>query len=271
MMLVELLAESLEWRLTFISARPAPTPLPRTTHPHKQSLGKAERARYENHEMIAYLNWTSPLTRKPIWSWSTRWWNKVGMWGKGDRLGSVSALHREIHHLAEHDALDEAGIGRGQQHHLRKDIRGDAIHWLDKRRRSGANTWMLWQSYNSLSMTLFLGLFEYEAHLLTTLPEPLPAPLGQLRGGQPRDFHRRLFEPDWPSDGGGEMVIYHPDDPTLVARVVPEAGTFACFLSETIPHEVLPTRQPRAAHCGLVPPISSAGRRIRSCPLIYEQ
>ena len=42
------------------------------------------------------------------------------------------ALHREIHQLAELDALDEAGIGRGQQHHLRKDIRGDAIHWLDR-------------------------------------------------------------------------------------------------------------------------------------------
>ena len=31
------------------------------------------------------------------------------------------------------------------------------------------------------------------------------------------------LNPDWPSDGGGEMVIYHPDAPTLeVARVVPE-------------------------------------------------
>jgi len=157
------------------------------------------------------------------------------------------ALHREIHHLAEHDALDEAGIGRGQQHHLRKDIRGDAIHWLD--RESDAQRRYLdamAELQQSLNQALFLGLFEYEAHFAH-----YPAGafyqrhLDSFRGRANRVISTvGYLNPDWPSDGGGEMVIYHPDDPTLeVARVVPEAGTFACFLSETIPHEVLPTRQ----------------------------
>ena len=164
------------------------------------------------------------------------------------------ALHREIHHLAEHDALDEAGIGRGQQHHLRKDIRGDAIHWLD--RESDAQRRYLdamAELQQSLNQALFLGLFEYEAHFAH-----YPAGafyqrhLDSFRGRANRVISTvGYLNPDWPSDGGGEMVIYHPDDPTLeVARVVPEAGTFACFLSETIPPEVLPPRQPRASIAG---------------------
>ena len=164
------------------------------------------------------------------------------------------ALQGELLHLAAHDALDEAGIGRGQQHLLRKDIRGDAIHWLD--RESEAQRHYLdamTELQRSLNQALFLGLFEYEAHFAH-----YPAGafyqrhLDSFRGRANRVISTvGYLTPDWPADGGGEMVIYDPDDPSReVARVVPEAGTFACFLSETIPHEVLPTRLPRTSIAG---------------------
>ena len=133
-------------------------------------------------------------------------------------LELCEALNHELLHRAAYNGLDEAGIGRGQQHLLRKDIRGDAIHWLD--RESAAQRRYL-DAMRELQQALNHALF-----------------LGYLT-------------PDWRSDGGGEMVIYHPDDPSQeVARVIPEAGTFACFLSETIPHEVLPTRCPRTSIAG---------------------
>lgn len=164
------------------------------------------------------------------------------------------ALQGELLHLAAHDALDEAGIGRGQQHLLRKDIRGDAIHWLD--RESEAQRHYLdamAELQRSLNQALFLGLFEYEAHFAH-----YPAGafyqrhLDSFRGRANRVISTvGYLTPDWPADGGGEMVIYDPDVPSReVARVVPEAGTFACFLSETIPHEVLPTRLPRTSIAG---------------------
>ncbi|PRY63458.1 SM-20-related protein [Vreelandella songnenensis] len=164
------------------------------------------------------------------------------------------ALHRELLHMAEHDALEEAGIGRGQQHHLRKDIRGDAIHWLD--RESEAQRHYLnamGELQQSLNQALFLGLFEYEAHFAH-----YPAGafyqrhLDSFRGRANRVISTvGYLNPNWPTDGGGEMVIYHPDAPDQeVARVTPEAGTFACFLSETIPHEVLPTHRSRASIAG---------------------
>ncbi|RUR34166.1 2OG-Fe(II) oxygenase [Vreelandella nanhaiensis] len=164
------------------------------------------------------------------------------------------ALHHELLHMAEHDALEEAGIGRGHQHHLRKDIRGDAIHWLD--RESEAQRHYLnamSELQQSLNQALFLGLFEYEAHFAH-----YPAGafyqrhLDSFRGRANRVVSTVCYlNPDWPADGGGEMVIYHPDAPHHeIDRVIPEAGTFACFLSETIPHEVLPTHRSRASIAG---------------------
>lgn len=169
-------------------------------------------------------------------------------------LDLCHALHRELLHMADHNALDEAGIGRGQQHHLRKDIRGDAIHWLDRASEAQRHYLMAMEDLQqALNQSLFLGLFEYEAHFAHYPPGAFyQRHLDSFRGRANRVISTvGYLNPDWPAEGGGEMVLYQPDDPSQeVARVVPEAGTFACFLSETIPHEVLPTRQPRASIAG---------------------
>ena len=169
-------------------------------------------------------------------------------------LGLCEALNNEVLHRAAYNGLDEAGLVRGQQHLLRKDIRGDAIHWLD--RESVAQRHYLdamSELQLALNHALFLGLFEYEAHFAHYPPGAFyQRHLDSFRGRANRVISTvGYLTPNWPSDGGGEMVIYHPDDPSQeVARVVPEAGTGACFLSETIPHEVLPTRCSRTSIAG---------------------
>ncbi|MFB9867152.1 2OG-Fe(II) oxygenase [Vreelandella sulfidaeris] len=169
-------------------------------------------------------------------------------------LGLCESLNSELMHRANYNGLDEAGIGRGQQHSLRKDIRGDAIHWLD--RESAAQRQYLdamAELQQALNQALFLGLFEYEAHFAHYPPGAFyQRHLDSFRGRANRVISTvGYLTRDWPNDGGGEMVIYHPDEPHQeITRVVPEAGTFACFLSETIPHEVLPTRYPRTSIAG---------------------
>lgn len=169
-------------------------------------------------------------------------------------LDLCHALHRELIHMANHNALDEAGIGRGQQHHLRKDIRGDAIHWLDRESEAQRRYLMAMEDLQqALNQSLFLGLFEYEAHFAHYPPGAFyQRHVDSFRGRANRVVSTvGYLNPDWPANGGGEMVLYHPDKPNQeVARVTPEAGTFACFMSETIPHEVLPTREPRASIAG---------------------
>ncbi len=163
-------------------------------------------------------------------------------------------LHAELATLAGQDALEAAGIGRGQEHRLRRDIRGDAIHWLD--RESLAQRRYLeamGELQRALNQALFLGLFEYEAHFAHYPPGAFYRKhLDSFRGRANRVVSTvGYLNPDWPADGGGEMALFAPDAPEReIARVRPEAGNFACFLSDSVPHEVLPTRLPRASIAG---------------------
>ena len=46
---------------------------------------------------------------------------------------------------------------------------------------------------------------------------------------------------DWQADRRGELVIYNEADTDEVARIMPEMGKLVVFMSEQLPHEVLPT------------------------------
>lgn len=163
-------------------------------------------------------------------------------------------LHAEVLCKVDHDALVTAGIGRGRDHHQRTDIRGDAIQWLN--RESQAQRLYLdamAELQLALNRTLFLGLFEYEAHF-SYYPTGAfyKRHLDSFRGRTNRVISTVSYlNPDWPVDGGGEMAIFSEDSPPReLIRIRPEAGTFVCFLSEQVPHEVLPTRHPRASIAG---------------------
>ncbi|MGQ7243368.1 2OG-Fe(II) oxygenase [Salinicola sp. V024] len=156
-----------------------------------------------------------------------------------------------LHHLA---ALQEAAIGRGDERTLRRDIRGDAIHWLDReslaQRRYLA---LMGELQQQINVALYAGLFEFEAHFAHYPPGAFYRKhYDSFRGRANRIISTVLYlNPDWPTDGGGEMALYDEHDTEReVARVHPEAGTFACFLSDRIPHEVLPTRLPRVSIAG---------------------
>jgi len=175
-------------------------------------------------------------------------------------------LYQEVAALADHQALEAAGIGRGPAHALRRDIRGDAIRWLDResqaRRRYLAAMGELQQELNR---ALFLGLFEYEAHFAHYPADAFYRKhLDSFRGRANRVVSTvGYLNPGWPADAGGEMVIFAADEPEHeLARIRPEAGTFACFLAESIPHEVLPTRLPRASIAGWFRRNASLGSRV---------
>lgn len=163
-------------------------------------------------------------------------------------------LNRELSILADHDALEAAGIGRGREHERRRDIRGDTIHWLDRESEAQRRYLdVMGELQQAINRTLFLGLFEYEAHFARYATGAFyKRHLDSFRGRANRVLSTVCYlNADWPANSGGEMVLFDPESPdTELARVRPEAGTFACFLSETLPHEVLPTRRPRASIAG---------------------
>ncbi|GHB25535.1 2OG-Fe(II) oxygenase [Salinicola rhizosphaerae] len=168
--------------------------------------------------------------------------------------GLCRELHADLAGLRARDALQEAAIGRGDERTLRRDIRGDAIHWLDReslaQRRYLA---LMAELQQQINVALYLGLFEFEAHFAHYPPGAFYRKhYDSFRGRANRVISTVLYLNEaWPADGGGEMALFDEvETEREVARIAPEAGTFACFLSDRIPHEVLPTRQPRVSIAG---------------------
>ena len=176
----------------------------------------------------------------------------------------IDALLADLERLEAFDALTSAGIGRLKEHQLATSIRGDAIRWLN--RESPAQLVYLQrleELREQINRALFIGLFEFEAHFARYPPGAFyKRHVDSFQGRANRVISTVTYlNRDWPVDGGGEMVLFEsqqqgpngpaPDAPIReMVRVLPEAGTLACFLSESVPHEVLPTRLPRASIAG---------------------
>lgn len=178
-------------------------------------------------------------------------------WYVGERFldpGLCRDLRDDLERLHQRQALQEAAIGRGDERTLRRDIRGDAIHWLDRESLAQRRYLTLMSELQQqINVALYAGLFEFEAHFALYPPGAFYRKhYDSFRGRANRVISTVLYlNPEWPADGGGEMVLYDErDSDREVARVHPQAGTFACFLSDRIPHEVLPTRQPRVSIAG---------------------
>ncbi|MDX1346646.1 MAG: 2OG-Fe(II) oxygenase [Thiomicrorhabdus chilensis] len=163
------------------------------------------------------------------------------------------ALLDEVQFYDEEGALQKAGIGRGQVHQLNQEIRRDQIKWLNG--STLAQTTYLQQMAQlqyQLNRALFLGLFEYESHFaLYKSGDFYKKHLDSFRGQANRMVTTVLYlNPNWQSDWGGELVIYDEGSSCQLAVIPPEMGKLVVFMSEQIPHEVLPTRKERVSIAG---------------------
>ncbi len=164
------------------------------------------------------------------------------------------ALRADLQNLQQAGALKQAGIGRGDGHRRAPAIRTDQTYWLDG--GSPAQAQLLAQMENlrqQINRALFLGLDSYEAHYASYQPGGFyKKHLDSFKGERNRILSTVLYlTPDWRAEEGGHLVIYDPQDHDRVcARVLPAQGTLACFLSEEIPHEVLPPTRERVSIAG---------------------
>ncbi|MBD3755495.1 MAG: 2OG-Fe(II) oxygenase [Gammaproteobacteria bacterium] len=163
------------------------------------------------------------------------------------------ALLAEVEQYDEEGELQRAGIGRGDAHQLNKDVRRDQIKWLDG--STEAQVLYLKQMAElqyQLNRALFLGLFEYECHFaLYKKGDFYKKHLDSFRGRANRMVTTVLYlNPGWQPDWGGELVVYNEESTEVLATVTPELGKLVVFMSEQIPHEVLPTHRPRVSIAG---------------------
>jgi SM-20-related protein len=152
--------------------------------------------------------------------------------------------------------LHAARIGRGVGLRSAKDVRGDAIQWLERDDPADCVATLLDrlnQLREALNQRLYLGLIDIEAHFAHYPP------------GARYQRHRDRFSSDdaralsavihlgepWNSEHGGELRLYleDPDGETSI-DLPPAPGQLVLFLSGEIEHEVLPTRRDRYSVAG---------------------
>jgi len=172
-------------------------------------------------------------------------------------LPQLSDLAEEARKLWRDDKFRKAGIGGGDQRHLRPEIRSDFVLWLDPDNLTPTQR-SYWNAIEQLRVMLneeiHLGLNDFEAHLVVYPPRAFYRKhLDQFKQVKERLISCILYlNPFWNPADGGQLRIYtnEENDPDSFIQILPEAGTFVCFRSELIYHEVLPASRERYSVTG---------------------
>ena len=181
-------------------------------------------------------------------------------------------LLKRLNTLEDEEALSLAGIGRQDDHQLNRDIRRDRTKWLYRTSDNSADLFYLDRMESlrlELNRSLFLGLFEYEAHYALYPPGGFyKKHYDALKGGRNRIVSTVFYLNDnWQPGDGGELVLYeedsdNPQNPEPMMTVAPRMGTLAVFLSEDVPHEVLPAHKDRRSIAGWFRCNTSSAERV---------
>lgn len=150
----------------------------------------------------------------------------------------------------------QARVGQGELAQTQLAIRSDRIMWLDERPEDPAllaYLERLEQLRLAINSALWLGLFEWEGHLAMYPPGSFyRRHLDVFAHARQRQVSTILYlNHDWQPEDGGQLRIY-TEGPSRdhYIDIAPTAGRLACFLSEQVYHEVLPSQQNRLSLTG---------------------
>jgi len=163
-----------------------------------------------------------------------------------------TALRKEAESLHRSGRFRAAGIGQAAER--RADIRSDELLWIEPASAPLASK-MLQQELEVLRVAVnaatYLGLHELEAHYAAYPPGAAYARhLDRFREENQRVVSMVLYLNEaWTIADGGELKLY-PSGVAEPVTVLPCGGTLVCFLSEAVPHEVLPAKRLRLSLTG---------------------
>jgi SM-20-related protein len=182
------------------------------------------------------------------------------------------ALAAEVQTRRAAGAFHRAGIGRGADHRLQRDVRSDWVHWIDDAGPAplAATMARLDGLRRHLNESLFAGLADLEAHLAIYPRGAFYAPHldrfshgAQARRPGPEGPERRIsvvlyLNAGWGRRDGGSLRLWtRPapegpapgrDEPCI--EVPPQAGTLVAFRSADFWHEVRRARRTRLSLTG---------------------
>lgn len=145
-----------------------------------------------------------------------------------------------------------AAIGRASGIAIEPDVRSDQLSWIEPDERAGAiNAYLLAMEglRQAVNQRLYLGLLTLEAQFSIYPPDAYY----RRHLDRFRDSNERLLScvsylnENWTRDCGGQLRLYLPtnEGAERTFEIWPETGLLVAFLSDRIPHEVLPTKRDR--------------------------
>ena len=178
-------------------------------------------------------------------------------WAVRENYFSPSLTHSLLHDLETMRSLGQlkrASIGRATNLQHNDSVRTDQTLWITGENEAQAQYFAhMNQLRTDINQSLFMGLFDFEAHYAQYATGGFyKKHVDALHGAKNRVISTVTYlTPDWTEKDQGHLVLYAPDNEDReIARILPRAGTLAVFLSETIPHEVLPPVRPRSSIAG---------------------
>lgn len=169
------------------------------------------------------------------------------------------AFVRELRQQAQQEwasgEFHRAGIGRGVELNVDESVRGDQVHWLERAEQGALADYqaLLEEVRVSLNRSLYLGLFEFEAHFAVYPPGAFyRRHLDNFRGTNARIITAILYlNEDWAEDDCGQLRLYTNGSETgEYVDIFPHAGQLVLFRSARFWHEVLPARRERFSLTG---------------------
>lgn len=165
----------------------------------------------------------------------------------------IQTLRRELHELQQQGNLKQAGIGREKNLNIEQSIRGDEIYWLDKNNPTSAQHEyfnITHKLQNAINQRFYLGLHELEVHFALYAKDAFyKRHLDQHKNQDTRVLSVITYlNENWAAENGGELQLYLKSGQMI--SIMPDAGTFVCFMSAEFEHEVLPAKHTRASLTG---------------------
>lgn len=148
----------------------------------------------------------------------------------------------------------QAQVGTRQDRKTALSIRSDLTFWLDRQRDEALSPLFAWleESLQRWNQLLFLSLSGHEFHLAYyPTGGHYRKHLDQFRGRNNRLISCVLYlNAQWSPGDGGELNLFDASGQTVRTSIEPIMNRMVFFRSDTVWHEVLPTRTPRKSLTG---------------------
>ena len=162
------------------------------------------------------------------------------------------SIQRYFLQLLDDNEFSKAAIGSSEKRQIESSIRGDFIYWLDRQEDRDLSPLfnLLDETVQQLKQQLFLSLSDYEFHFAMYPPGTgYEKHVDQFQGKNNRIISMLIYlNEGWKPGDGGELKIYRQDGEEIL--VEPIAKRLVMFKSDTVPHEVMPTRISRKSLTG---------------------